>query len=429
MESSVNMAEKKIALLPPSYQVQGTPNDGNHIKVKEINNPVYEEEEETSQQIKKKTLPLPDYETLFPQKRHAVQGHTQWDHIIAEVNQKYMDTLPKFLGKEMSVDGPEDYDPTMSSPQQKNPAFRYYQTKSQDTKLATSQKAASQITPQTGTPPHPQPTPDSSQRHQIRTQLTFKKDTPTAKPRQKINVNQLIQEQDSAAKPVVSLASSLTNMSDMDKKGQWTENFAVFDPFPSTDFLSKDPWTQLTNNHQDPFTGGGQKEQKFEDCGMTVEDLNCVFSQNAPDDEYKQDSKQARPSFKRVQNQSIASTTQLNKTWKSHETSTPITRSDHISLATNTKTESLSQKPQADEKILNAVSRKTNPFGTEPVSVIPPRTFSDPPQVVMEENVEFQAEKGSSGKMPLRAWVSPSEGQPVSPQNSSGSGLVIFPRR
>lgn len=425
------MAEKKRALLPPSYQLQGTPNDGNHIKVKEINNPVYEEEEETSQQIKKTTLPLPDYETLFPQKRHAVQGHTQWDHVIAEVNQKYMDTLPKFLGEEMSVDGPEDNNPTMSSPQQKNPAFRYYQTKSQDTKLATSQKAASQITPQTETPPHPQPTPDFSQRHQINTPLTFKKDTPTAKPRQKINGDQLIQEQDSASK-VVSLASSLTsntNTSDMDKRSQWTEDFAVFDPFPSTDFLSKDPWTQLNNNHQDPFTGGGQKEQKFEDCGMTVEDLNYVFSQNKPVDEFNQDSKQDRPSFKRVQNQSIASTTQLNKTRKFHEASTPITRSDHTSLARNTKNESLSQKPQADEKILNAVSRKPNPFGTEPVSVIPPRTFSDPPQVVMEENMEFQAENGSSGKMPLRAWVSPSEVQPVSPQNSSGSGLLIFPRR
>lgn len=425
------MAEKKRALLPPSYQVQGTPNDGNHIKVKEINNPVYEEEE-PSQQIKKTTLPLPDYETLFPQKRHGVQGHTQWDHIIAEVNQKYTDTLPKFSGKEMSVDGPEDYYSTMSSPQQKNPAFRNYQTKSQDTKLTTSQKAASQSTPQTGTPPHPQPTPDFSQRHQINTPLTFKKDTPTAKARQKINGNRLIQEQDSASKPVASLAGSLTsnaNTSDMDKRGQWTEDFAVFDPFPSTDFLSKDPWTQLTNNHQDPFTGGGQKEQKFEDCGMTVEDLNCVFSQNKPVDEFKQDSNQAKPSFKRVQNQSIASTTQLNKTGTSHEASTPITKPDHISLARNTKNESLSQKPQADEAILNAVGRKTNPFGTEPVSVIPPRTLSETPQVVMEENMEFQAENGSSGKMPLRAWVSPSEVQPASPQNGSGSGQVIFPRR
>ncbi|XP_063050910.1 uncharacterized protein rab11fip1a isoform X1 [Engraulis encrasicolus] len=35
-------------------------------------------------------LPLPDYEILFPKKRHGVMGQTRWDHIIAEVNQRRM---------------------------------------------------------------------------------------------------------------------------------------------------------------------------------------------------------------------------------------------------------------------------------------------------------------------------------------------------
>lgn len=495
VKSSVSMAEKKRALLPPSYQAQGTSNGGNPMKVKEINNPVYEEGE-TLQWIKKKTLPLPDYESLFPQRRHAVQGHTQWDHVIAEVNQKHMDTLPTFLGKEISVDGPEDNDPTMSSTQQSNPAFRYYPTKPQNTKSATSRKAPSQIAPQSGRPPHPHPTPGSSQRHnqsfaqspiepslsavqrpvntsasnresvsaklrdetakvlqssvlqqldqmnalearasenQINTHLTLKKNAPTAKPRQKTNGNQLTQEQDSTAEVDFSPASSLTSntsISGTDNNCPWTENFAVFDPFPNTDLLSKDPWTQLTNNYQDPFTGGGKKEEKLEDCGMTVEDLNDIFSQNTPVDECKKDSTQASPSFQRLPNQTIAVTTQSNKMCKSQKTSTPITRSDHNHSAINTKNESGSQKPQADEKTLNTDGRRENSVGTERLFVIPPRTFSDShQQVIMEEPMEYQSENGSSGKMPLRAWVSPSEVQPVSAQNSSGSGLVIFPRR
>lgn len=397
--SSTSMAEKKRALLPPSYQVQGTQNGRNHIKVKEINNPVYEEEE-TSQQRKKMTIPLPDYETLFPQKRHGVQGHTQWDHIVAEVNQKHMDTSPKYLGNEMNVDGPEQYKSTNSSPQQTNTALRYYQTKPQETKLVTSQKAAPQIPTKTLMPPESQPTPDLSQRqnqsfaqspigpsspavhrpvkgyassrevsakvsqssvpvpqqtgqmnvfyaqtsddHKKNTQLSGKKDAPTAKPRQKINGNQL-HEQDAAVTPVVSLASSLTsNTSGMDKNGHWTENFAVFDPFPSTDLLLKDPWTQLTNSHQDPFTGGGPKEQKLEDCGMTVEDLNDVFSQTAQVD--------------------------------------PFANLNGVKLNRHNEYE----KDSKDTSLFN---------------------------------------------LPLRAFVSPSEIQPVSAQNSSESGQVIFQRR
>lgn len=481
------MTEKKRALLPPSYQAQGTLNGGNPMKVKEINNPAYEEGE-TPQQIKKNTLPLPDYESLFPQRRHAVQGHAQWDHVIAEVNQKHMDTSPNLLGKEMSVDGPEDHHPTNSSPKLSNPAFRYYPTKPQDTKSATSRKAASQITPQSGTPPHPHPTPGSSQWHnqgfaqsptgsnssaaqrpvyasassresvsarlrdetakvlqssvpqqmdqmnaleapasenQINTHLTLKKNAPTAKPRQK--TNQLTEEQYSTAKVDLSPASS--SMSGTDNNCPWTENFAVFDPFPSIDLLSKDPWTQLTNNDQDPFTGGGQKEEKLEDCGMSVEDLNDIFSQNTPVDECKKDSTEASPSFKRLPNQTIAATTQSNKMCKSPEPPTPITRSDPNRSARNTKDESGSQKPQADEKTLNTDGRRENPVGTEPLFFIPPRTSDSHQQVIMEEPMEYQSENGSSGKMPLRAWVSPSEVQPVSAQNNSGSGLMISPRR
>ena len=491
------MAEKKRVLLPPSYQVQGTQNDGKHIKIKEINNPVYEEEG-ISQQRNKNAIPLPDYETLFPQNRHGVQGHTQWDHIIAEVNQKHMDTSPKFLGKEMSVDGPEQYDSTISSSQQTNTPLRHYRTKSIETKLMTSQVAL-QIPTETVIPPDSQLAPDSSQQQnqsfaqspigpsssvvqrpvnsyassrevsvrsrdeatkvsklsgpvpqqtaQINvfdvqtsddhknTQLSRKKDAPTAKPRQKINGQ--LHEQDFAVIPVVSFTSSLrsnTSMSGMDKNGQWTENFAVFDPFPSTDLL-KDPWTQMTNNQQDPYTGGSPKQQKLEDFGTTVEDLNDDFTQTTQVDPFanfiqvKLKRHDESKKYFKNDSQHIASQSQLIQTLKSCETFKPITTSDYIGWARNKKSESASRKPQAGEKSLSDVGGGEDLFGAEPISVIPPRTFSDSLQVVIEEPAEYQTENGSGGKIPLRSWVSPSEVQPISAQTSSGSGQVFFQRR
>lgn len=60
------------------------------------------------QQIQMPALPIPDYETLFPKKRHGVMGQTRWDHIIAEVNQRRMDRAPKCSGSEMSADSHDE---------------------------------------------------------------------------------------------------------------------------------------------------------------------------------------------------------------------------------------------------------------------------------------------------------------------------------
>ena len=40
-----------------------------------------------------------------------MQGQTKWDHLIAEVHQKTRDKPERFLGEEMSVDGPEEQRP------------------------------------------------------------------------------------------------------------------------------------------------------------------------------------------------------------------------------------------------------------------------------------------------------------------------------
>lgn len=58
----------------------------------------------TSEKIERPSLPLPDYESLFPKKRHGVMTNTRWEHVIAEVNQRKMTFQDG--KKEMSVDGP-----------------------------------------------------------------------------------------------------------------------------------------------------------------------------------------------------------------------------------------------------------------------------------------------------------------------------------
>lgn len=510
---SLAMADKKRALLPPSYPVHDNHNGGLHVPVREINNPAYVEVEGL-QQDKKMTVPLPDYDTLFPQKRHGVQGHTRWDHIIAEVNQKHRDTPPEFLSQEMSVDGPEEYGSRIrSSGHQENPALRHYPSQLQEPKPTSSKKAKAPAPPTSVAPPFPRSVADSSQRKsqnithmspmspipsaipgptnthtssreslqlsssggprkvlqqsatprpssqidrvikraedQRNTQIILNKEAPRAKPRQKLNAGDPVQQEDSAGTSVASLDENNrtlpnSSMSSMDKNSSWTpENFAVFDPFPSTDLLSKDPWAHLKQNKDevdDLFMGNLQREQKAVDLGMTTEDLNNIFNQdtagntfaifNSTDsnkqDEYKQneESRQISPAFqKTTPNQFIPSTTQSDsKTLKSKQT--PANNKETTITTANAVTPSL----YSDMKTPSPLNGEEDPFSAEPLALIPAWNTSEPLSVVMEEP-ESQGENFPGGKTPLRAWVSPSEVQPVSAQSSSGGGLAFVPRR
>ncbi|XP_036382215.1 uncharacterized protein rab11fip1a isoform X1 [Megalops cyprinoides] len=63
-------------------------------------------ETSSSQQTKLPALPLPDYDTLYPKRKHGVQGQMRWDHIVAEVTQRQREYPPELSGQEMSVDRP-----------------------------------------------------------------------------------------------------------------------------------------------------------------------------------------------------------------------------------------------------------------------------------------------------------------------------------
>ncbi|KAI4891716.1 hypothetical protein NFI96_018123 [Prochilodus magdalenae] len=98
--------QKRRAPQPPSYP-GGSSKNGNHQPKNEALAP-------NSQQDPRPSLPLPDYEVLFPKKRHGVMTSTRWEHIIAEVNQRQRDSHLNSIGEEMSVDGPNESAPDQS---------------------------------------------------------------------------------------------------------------------------------------------------------------------------------------------------------------------------------------------------------------------------------------------------------------------------
>lgn len=286
------------------------------------------------------SVPLPDYETLFPQKRHGVQGQTRWDHIIAEVNQRHRDLPPEFSGPEMSVDGPEDHGRSVRP----SPHLTH-ETQTQETKPVSSKNVAAPSKPLA--PPYPQLTADFNQRQntvsktvmqpnqpvvpatnkdttsrespskevmrpetrkalqppsaprpvsqwngssvstndQNANQVTENNAAPKARPRQRTSGHETTQPINSAVTLPNSNNQVLSNssMSSTSKKSSWPqESFADVDPFPSTDLFPKDPWALVKRNQQtdDPFRGRAQKDQKIEDLGMTSGDLDNIFHQD-----------------------------------------------------------------------------------------------------------------------------------------------------
>ncbi|KAI3371911.1 hypothetical protein L3Q82_006784 [Scortum barcoo] len=478
--SSPTMADKKRrAPVPPSHPLHGTKTGGSQGPVREINNPAYVEAD-GSQQGKKMSLPLPDYETLFPQRRHGVQGQTQWDHIIAEVSQRNRDVPPQLLGPEMSVDGPEECEPRLrSSLPQESPAVRNYQTQLQETKPVSSKKVPAPAPPKTAAPPPSQSVADSSQSksqnidpqfvtrpsafpgavstdassreslplksrdgarkvlhpspavtqaprptHQTdwdtttppadqrKAQVTVNKEAPTAKPRQRVSGQDPVQN-DFASTPVLSDKNSYSDIQILsssgknreDKKGKQTkENFLDFDPFPSTELHSKDPWAQLKQNQKvdDLFTGSVQKEKRLEDQGMTADNLDSIFTQDIPADPFE--SFNARESDKHTE-------------YSEKEISKQVSPAFHRRNSRRQK-QSL---PYTSHSSIFHVGEDL--FGAEPFTVTSASTSMEPLQVVMEEPAS-QAGGVSGGKALLRAEV-----QPVSAQNSSGGGLALNLRR
>lgn len=512
---SPTMADNRKAALLPLYPERGT-QSGENVHVIEIKNPAYVETDGL-QEIKKISLPLPDYETLFPKKRHGVHGHTQWDHLIAEVNQKHRDIPSQFL--EMSVDGPVEKElKPRSSISQDSPVMKHYQIHQEGTKTTSTKTVATPAPSKPVTSSYPQPVADSNQNQsqsiarptllrpkpssapgpgttetsgrenlsgmsrvgarkvfssspaathalrptsqiettlpggQIKAQTAMIKEAPIAKPRQKVSGTELTREE-SAVTPNKSTNSNIqtlssSSVSSRNKKSEQTEDFADFNPFPSSELLSKDPWAQPTQKQKvdDIFTSE-RKEQKPEDQG-TTDYFDKIISQQKPADPFAgfnsidsnkdgenrkkdDDSKQASPPFQRRNSQrtkKILSSTTLsyNKGSKSQEPAS------EKAVTVTTANQDLQARQvmnefQADVKAQSNIYEE-DLFGAAPFTVPSGLTSLQPLQVVMEEPVS-QAGGLSGGKTLLRAWVSPSEISAVTAQNSNGGGLALTPRR
>lgn len=478
VESSAVMYDSRRKALPPLYETQN--GEDHHAPARENRNSGHVEAG-GPQQGKKGSLPLPDYDTLFPQRRHGVQGQTRWDHIIAEVNQRNRDAPPVLLGPEMSVDGPGEQDPKrQSSLSQESPSVGRYKSHSQEAKPISSKKAAAPAPPKSGLSPNPTtvghsspgqtsqsvkgPNPTTAPRLMnpgasnglsgmsreetnkvldshvprpssqmdsappVEQRRSSADKAPTAKPRQRVSVRESAQEQSvyDGNTTGTTQTSSTAGVSDMDSEGRrGKENILLFDPFPSTELLSKDPWAQLNQSREmdsvSVFTSSVHKEKKPEDRGMTPNDLDTIFSQDVSSDPFAgfndhkngeeisqrsvvDDPEQMSPAFQR----------QNSQRWKRH--SRDVTN------------EFMTPTKAADTKEQTHVSGEESSFSSEYFTA--PSTFdsSDSLQVIMEEPAS-QAGVLSGGKPPLRAWVSPSEVQPVSAQNSNGGGLAVTSRR
>ncbi|XP_068422455.1 rab11 family-interacting protein 1 isoform X2 [Clinocottus analis] len=338
-ESSLMAEKKRRALVPSLYTPHGSQTGGNTSPV-QITNPAYVDKDDP-EPGRKMSLPLPDYDTLFPHKRHGVEGHTRWDHIIAEVNQKHRDFA------EVSVDGPEENEPMFSLPQES--PMKHYQTHSLQTKSMSSKKAAAPAPPKSVAPPDPRSVADSSQTQSQKTasqslmrpnlpaisepvnprteslsefsrfnasrlsrpssgathaprsasqrdlettphdkrevQVPVNIEAPSAKPRHRASSREPVKNKDSAVdnymnSTIQTLPSS--GMSSTVTRGRQAER----DPFPITELLSKDPRAQLKPNQEvDSFSSGsGKNEQKIEDRGMTPGDLDQIFNEEKQTD-------------------------------------------------------------------------------------------------------------------------------------------------
>lgn len=422
--SSPIMADLKRK--PPSYPIRRNQSKGNPGPVREIQNPAYEEANGL-QQENKPSLPLPDYESLYLKKRHGVQGQIRWDNLVAEVNQKHKDYLPELMGPEMSVDGPAEAAPNPKlSISHDYAAMRKYQK----TKPVTSKKAPLPTPSKPAASPVPQTVVDSASSNRTSrdgeqiAQVSLNKEAPIAKPR-RVGGTEPKKQEKSAVKTSVQTPSS-SNVSNTDQKEQ--ENSAQPDQFTNTDLFSKDSLAQLSHNQEaDTFTSNLQTERKPE---HTDSDNNLVQdSWSASKTDHKKtedDSKLLSPAFQR-RNSQRGKKILPSKTPSESKTVVPEgePESNQTSSASHV---SATLQPRTDVKTHVGLYAGEDPTTAEsfhtPSALVPSGSLP----VVLEEPAS-QAENWSGAKTLLRAWVSPSEVQPVSTQNSSGGGLALNARR
>ncbi|XP_037114359.1 rab11 family-interacting protein 1 isoform X2 [Syngnathus acus] len=381
--SSPTMADKTgRAPLPPLYPIYEAQTGGTQeVQISSHTN--------GSQQEKTLSIPLPDYETLYPQKRHGVKGHTRWDHIIAEVNQRRIDSTPELIGPEMSVDGPEDPEKAGSSFPGNSTSLGHLQTHHQERKHRSSKDVAP--------PPPPKPAVD-----QTKPPESSDIQVPTARPRQRPDMKEPAEQQHS-----VDITDRQMSSHDLKTPEK---------PPRTSDSL---------------HTRVAQREQNPENFGMTAEDLDQIFSEGKTGDPFASLNGYEKNNREDADSQSSLGFQRQNS---SRRISSPPSRSNSlkaskfqqepsdeeeinkIQLSTrDVVIESITQRHPADGKAQVHFLNGEDPVGSDP--------FSEPLPVVMEEP-SSEAQVLSVRKKPKKALMPPTESLIVSPQISNGDNLA-----
>lgn len=453
--------------MPPTHATQQAPTEVNSQMewtrragsslggpLRAIENPAYIESDGTAQD-KRPELPLPDYETLFPKKRHGVQGQTRWDNLVAEVQQKKRNKPDIFLGQEMSVDGPEERKPNRGP----SPSSLMKQSESPRSQVYEAKPISSKRMPAPSKPvaaPLPRATVDSNQTQSpsvtqaysqtgrdIKTEQVIKV-VPTAKPRQNLVHREGGRQADVTPTDSIKSNSPLSNK--MDKKLKEDE----FGTSHSREPVSRDSWAKLEQNQaaDNLFTGKVQQGLKLEDRGMTGDDFDQLFTGENPTDpfgsSYSRDSEKSLQQFDQKDfdsNQQIPHQQSLHSQ-KSEPSNSKRVKGKQEPAATPT---TVVESPPSQETATNALFAShgmewtenafgadpfgRDPFGSDPFAGDPSKPAEPHPSHPSVDEPGAQTEGPSGGKNLLRAWVSPTEGQPVSAQNSSVGGPASYLRR
>ncbi|XP_051963925.1 rab11 family-interacting protein 1-like [Xyrauchen texanus] len=191
------------------------------------------------------------------------------------------------------------------------------------------------------------------------------------------------------------------------------------DPFPNDNLIFNDPWTLPHQSMKDdPFTGEPRNNENYKDqTSNHFDDKDKLFANTVKTDPFAQISENSTPPKQEPRKSpsftdQARATFQRNFSLKKKNSSHPNTSSGKALTEKSSLGKSVSQSSQDADDVELTVTSFAPPSRTEPTIVT-----SEPLM------------GGSSlGKTALRAWVSPSEAQPVRLQGGSGSA-VSNPRR
>lgn len=515
-----SVSEKKYrAPQPPSYPGDTFKNEKHNSKNGvQVNSTA-------SEKTPRFSLPPPDYEALFPKKRHGVMTNTRWEHIVAEVNQRKM--THQDGGKEMSVDGPDEPMSNKSSVLKEknapslNQHHRDYQVVSSAATKGLESKQAL-IPPKPANLPmsnpqfdgiseqgrtnerlysgheennkskirrNPGPSVQSQQDPRVSVKDTLnpipdptlgqisepKKDKPTptarnlkksvlllnehieadttslplAKPREGASSTQPVRQVQPAQSTLTFTPSA---SSQVERKRDLLENagheeaklFTVnknvnipkqqppanvinapekkmidFDPFPSDELISQDPWAlpPHTMDHDDLFTGD-LKKGKPEVQRLSLDDFDDIFESVAsknetdaffvPQNDLKK-SHNASPSSQKIDSQ--------KKKLAPQPPGRPI-------MGKDTMDRPVLQEADDDELTVTSLAE---PKGGETMPSTS-RAHLDPFTSLSSAVPEMLSGSTPGGKSTLCAWVSPSEVQSGTSQSSGGGGVLTSRR-